>query len=164
MILGILDRSKNIVVSWYAGTRIARVSPFATDNYFHFEVVEQYPEGYSFNESGSLEYDFSYKPNEPLAEDMTETKLLSILEYYKQESAIVAAVNSVRMTELGYDTAQKMVFVNRAVLEMKPIKDEIEMFSFYNIWTMFDNLTRCEIMTEERITAMKSGLYAKVFE
>ena len=163
MIFGILDRNRNVVVSWYAGTRIAKVYPFATDNYFHFEVVEQYPEGYSFNESGSLEYDFSYKPNEPLPEDMTEIKLKAITDFYIEESRRFASANSIMMTQFGYTTEQKAAFVRKAIDSFKPIKEEIEMYGYYEIWAMFDAIVRDEILTEERIATLKSTLYAEIF-
>ena len=95
---------------------------------------------------------------------MTEQKLLSILTYYISESAKFASENSIMMTQLGYTTEQKIAFVSKAVSDFEPIKKHIEMFSYYVIWGMFDAIVRDDILTEERITSLKNGLYSKIFE
>ena len=99
-----------------------------------------------------------------LAHPLTVSKLSSITTYYITESAKFAAENSVAMTMLGYTTEQKMLFVSKAVEAFTPIKLHVELYSYYVIWDMFDAIVRDEILTEERIAAMKAGLYAKVFE
>jgi len=166
MIYTVLSRVSKKCIGSYQGDHISIKYPF-TDviNEFHYEVEDgKHPEGYYLNDDLEVQYNFDYQIPVSPPEVLTEKKLLDILIYYRSESAKFASVNSVRMVELAYTTEQKMAFVDKAVLEMKPIKDEIEMFSFYNIWGMFDAIVRDEILTEVRIAEIKAKLYTKVFE
>jgi len=95
---------------------------------------------------------------------MTKDKLISITNYYNVQAADFATENSVMMSQLGYTVEQKAAFVGKAVSEFREIKIHVEMYSYYVIGSMFDAVVRDEILTEERVTALKVGLLAKIAE
>jgi len=162
MIYVVLDKRDLKCIGSYQADHVTIKDPFTDPiNQMHYEVEEgKYPEGYYLKDDLTVEYNFNYQPPESTAESLTESKLLSIIEYYKTESAKFAAQNSVLMAIAGYTAEQKALFVAGAVRDFKPIKDEVEMFSFYSIWSMFDLIERNEILTEERILSLKGGLYS----
>lgn len=166
MIYVVLDkRIKKCIGSYQAEHETIKAPFIDVVNQVHYIVEDdKLPEGYYLDDDFNLQYDFSYTAPVSTPQGLTEAKLISILDYYTKESARFASENSVAMVMLGYTTEQKIAFVSKAVTDFEVIKKHVEMFSYYVIWAMFDAIVRDEILTEERISAMKAGLYAKVFE
>jgi len=165
MIYTVIDRRTKKCIGSYQAEHETIKAPFIdVVNQVHYIVEDgKLPEGYYLDDDFNLHYDFSYVAPVSTPQGLTEAKLIGILDYYTQESARFASENSVAMMMLGYTTEQKIAFVSKAVADFEEIKKHVEMFSYYVIWGMFDEIVRDEILTEERITAMKASLYAKVF-
>ena len=101
--------------------------------------------------------------NEQPANILTREKLSKIGKVYRAMAEDFAATNSIMMAQLGYTQEQKQAFVRKAVDAFMPIRKEMEMFSYYDLWDMFDAIERDEILTDDRINDMKSKLATVIF-
>ena len=101
--------------------------------------------------------------NEQPANVLTREKLNNIGRVYRAMAEDFAATNSVMMAQLEYTQEQKKAFVRKAVDAFMPIRKEMEMFSYYDLWDMFDAIERDEILTDDRINDMKNKLATVIF-
>ena len=179
MKFGILDRTVNKVISWYVGDRIAYKAPFADlVKYLHFEITEEYPEGYSINELGNLVYDFTYTPPVAIYTIAKDAELTDIQEGFTTLSRAFAVDNSdilnteiVRMATEGEidpsDTAAVAAFV-RSKLDplvdaLTPLFNDIKMHYFWRISEHMAAVPREDLLaSNERLAQYESNLLALV--
>ena len=130
-------------------------SSFSNDNVVTIEFDETY-------ESDMDNYIENYNGNNPPL-SLTIDKIKKITEEYRKLSMVFASENSVTMSQLGYDYDKKKSFVRKAADAFAPIKKEMELYSYYDIWDMFDNIERDEVLTDDRINNMKDELFNIIF-
>lgn len=174
---GILNRSQNKVVSWYIGDRIAYKFPFGDRiSYLHFEVLEEYAEGYSLDELGNLQYDFSYTPPVPTYSVAKEAKLVDIQENFDTiirefavENAELLNDEIMRLADLGQLDPTDDVALNayvRSVLDplvdaLKPILTDVKTHYFYRISEYMALVPREPVLaSEERLMKYLTNLMA----
>jgi len=161
MIYAVLNRTSLTCIGSYQAVRVTIKNPY-TDiiNEIHHEVEEgKYPDGYYLLIDGTVLYDQSYAPPSQPYAVVTKSKLIDYTEAIAELSLDFASENSEIMYNLSYDIAQKQAAVRTVVDAFKEIETELRMFSYYDVFTMLDNITRSEpLLTDSRINSYKASL------